>query len=263
MLFTDLRVYSGAEALYNCELQDNTRIVATNNIPKGSVICESLPIFTFNTADTTTDLLITLNHLDENSMDSLLERTRDLYPVSDKDMIAKLKEYDSKPSDAIVAQMMQQPEHIIVTKVVYNAFHTDKRTGLYFLPAKFNHNCIPNCKWICFDDTIIFLALRDITQGEELTHCYYPQCLIEEDKDKRAQIIKSEGRGKFVCSCPLCMGKVTRSDNYHIFVTRCQLGCFTCGSPVKSKCKGCKVALYCSPVCQKHGWKNHKLVCRK
>lgn len=264
ILLTDLRVYSAKEVLYNCELVDNTKIVAIEDIPKGSVICESKPIFTFKSADTTVSLLITLNHLEDDVMNLLLEMTKNLYPTTDKEMWQKLSEYDSHPSDTAIVQMMQQPEHIIVTKVVYNAFDLDNgMKGLYFLPAKFNHSCVPNCKWIYNGNTVVFYAVKNIEKGEELRHCYYPQCLVEDDKEKRAEIISIEGRGKFLCDCTLCTSEEERIKNYHMYVTRCKLGCFTCGKTANSKCRGCSVALYCSSECQKLGWSIHKLVCGK
>ena len=37
--------------------------------------------------------------------------------------------------------------------------------------------------------------------------------------------------------------------------------CDVCGKPASNRCAGCGSALYCSRVCQKSAWRNHKSLC--
>ena len=39
--------------------------------------------------------------------------------------------------------------------------------------------------------------------------------------------------------------------------------CALCGKTAETKCTACKAVFYCSKVCQKKHWKEHKFECKK
>ncbi|KAJ7707464.1 hypothetical protein B0H17DRAFT_1191955 [Mycena rosella] len=53
-----------------------------------------------------------------------------------------------------------------------------------------------------------------------------------------------------------------RQERYARFAARCCAGCSTAELPTRSICARCHRAHYCSVVCQKAHWKEHKQYCR-
>jgi hypothetical protein len=81
--------------------------------------------------------------------------------------------------------------------------------GLFLLESTTNHSCIPNCIVKYENDNCMkLIALRDIEEGEELTHSY-----IEESAplEERQEQLKSYD---FVCNCPKCISE-SNARIYH------------------------------------------------
>jgi hypothetical protein len=41
-----------------------------------------------------------------------------------------------------------------------------------------------------------------------------------------------------------------------------EIKCYTCNKPAESRCTKCIKTYYCSKICQKNDWQNHKLICK-
>ncbi|KAJ7476134.1 hypothetical protein FB451DRAFT_1245920 [Mycena latifolia] len=53
-----------------------------------------------------------------------------------------------------------------------------------------------------------------------------------------------------------------RQERYERFAARRCAGCGKGELPTRSICSRCRNACYCSPVCQKAHWKEHKQYCQ-
>lgn len=256
---------SNVESFYRCELVENSYIIATEDIPVGVTIYEGLPILETECFVNANELRDALFSLKSFEIDHYIEETRNMFPwKSTKQIVKKLEDLGMSKQNAV--EMSSRNEYILLVKILYNAFALDNgKHALYFLAAKLNHSCYPNCTWISNGSLLIMKTIRQIKKGEELTHCYYPQCLIEKNKRMRDEIIKISGRGNFICECELCMDKVERHPDFWM-QTEYKESCSCCGILFGklSRCSRCKNASYCSKECQSIHWKQgHKKICGK
>lgn len=81
--------------------------------------------------------------------------------------------------------------------------------GLFLLESTTNHSCIPNCIVKYGNDNCMkLIALRDIEEGEELTHSYIEETAPVEERQEQ---LKSYD---FICNCSKCMSE-TISKTYN------------------------------------------------
>lgn len=79
--------------------------------------------------------------------------------------------------------------------------HVAQRGGLFLLAARFNSSCVPNVNnhWDAARGVLVFRALRDIAQGEEL--CLGYGKLLARRDERRAELRAKFG---FECACEAC-----------------------------------------------------------
>lgn len=256
---------SNIECLYRCELIENSHILATEDIPVGVVIYGGLPILETECFENANELRDALSSCKSADIQYYISETKNMFPwKSSEQIVKKLEQLGLSKNDAI--EMSNRNEYILLVKILYNAFVLDNgKHALYFLAAKLNHSCYPNCTWGSNGSSLTMKTIRPIKKGEELTHCYYPQCVIEKNKKKRNEIIKSSGRGNFTCECELCQGKAERHSDFWM-QTEFKQSCGQCGLQFGKllKCSRCKNASYCSRECQSIHWRQgHKKICGK
>ena len=72
-------------------------------------------------------------------------------------------------------------------------------SGLYPSASVLNHSCSPNCILTYRGDTVTIRTIRDVREGEELTHSYIDLCQTTEE---RREILQAEYG--FKCDCERC-----------------------------------------------------------
>ncbi|XP_038070799.1 SET and MYND domain-containing protein 5-like [Patiria miniata] len=85
-------------------------------------------------------------------------------------------------------------------------------SALYQLQSCCNHSCQPNAE-IQFNDnnsTLTAVALRDITEGEEICICYLDECSRERSHHSRQKILRENYL--FHCSCVKCLEQCDDAD---------------------------------------------------
>ena len=99
---------------------------------------------------------------------------------------------------------------------------------LHINSAFMNHSCAPNTTLINSDmetDTVKVRAVKDISKGEEVTHCFITGGISSSQFGMKKYLQQSFG---FDCNCPVCSGKipnqeVIRSELVSIMITLPQL----------------------------------------
>lgn len=266
-MFEELKLRKGSnqERLYYSSIIHDG-VVATEDIPKGTVIYEGTPILSFKAPkdNSTFAILCSLNLLSTETINQLILEASKIFPITYDQFCEKCQNLGI-PDDNI-GMMFQQPEHLLVSKIMFSGFFQQNGLcGLYYMASKLNHSCYPNCSWVSNDDHLTMKTIRDVKKGEELTHCYYPECLIKDSIIERQKIINESGRGNFQCECTLCKEIEKRPKNFH-FATIINKACYSCGKrEINPKtCTGCKTAIFCNKECLAKHWKNgHKSVCKK
>jgi hypothetical protein len=231
-------------------------VVATCEIKKGMIIYEGLPLFTFECIDDNEDLAESLSKCD--ILDHLLAETeRKLYP-NDNQIIYNLYGKQGIDMNAMEGNMLKG--HLLAGKVFYNGFSLNNgKDGVYIKASKFNHSCKPNCFVIAEDELLIIRAIRDICPGEELTHCYIKECLVEKSREVRQAFLST--LADFECTCNLCTGK----EKEGLKSVNCYPFCDNCGLEIANplRCSQCKVVKFCSRECQGELWRSgHRKTCK-
>lgn len=223
---------SNKEVLYNCELVNNNSIVATSSIiPKGVTVYEGFPILSFPKQESIHNALLQLTAA---NLKSINEKTKGLYPGDSASL---------------------------VEKTTSNAFQSVEMQSLYYLASKLNHSCYPNCKWLDYGDKLVFETVRAIVKGEELTHCYYFECLLLDSAKERRELIAS--RGNFTCECSLCRKDEEKPSGFMQSILPNLDTCASCGASAGSYCVRCKSISYCCATCQRAHWNaGHKRICK-
>lgn len=165
------------EKLIHCEYDDKYKVIASTDIPAGTVVYYGTPQFIINTqcAEDVEE------QLDIIKYPWLVDVMAEFYPKGNNDLLMKVEK---------------------------NGFSLDGMVGMYLLASRFNHGCQPNCSWMSIGNNIIFKTIVDVKVGSELTHCYTPQVMIIESIEKRAKEMD------FKCTCTLCQGK-QQFNPYH------------------------------------------------
>ncbi|KAG8909175.1 hypothetical protein FRC01_007094 [Tulasnella sp. 417] len=75
---------------------------------------------------------------------------------------------------------------------------SDHPSALFLLPSLFNHSCNPNVGWVCFGDTMVIRAMRDIPKGSEVFIGYRSgdESFIDREEKLRHYFDK--------CTCDMC-----------------------------------------------------------
>ncbi|GAB6022314.1 hypothetical protein CHUAL_006438 [Chamberlinius hualienensis] len=86
--------------------------------------------------------------------------------------------------------------------VNYDREHLDQNEtigcGLFPLPARMNHSCVPNTSCQFYNDVMVLLAVKDILKGEELFLSYIP---LGQPIAFRKTMLNNRG---IICQCELC-----------------------------------------------------------
>lgn len=250
----DLLSDTGDEVLYNCQVQDNTKMIATCDLSAGIIVYQGHPILSYKSdaGKSTEAIFVALNFFNDFAIEDLYERVKDLYPKTLEEMLAEISKRRKNLNIKIIEEMCTQKEHQIIAKINCNAFALGDRKCLYYTGSKFNHSCYPNCLWDKTGEIMTMRTIREVKMGEELTHCY-PGCLLEKNVNKRRKVTLIGGL--FRCTCNAC----TDNKIFHF------MACDNCGND-KAKlmiCSGCKSSRYCSQECQRSLWSKHKIICKK
>jgi hypothetical protein len=244
----------------------NTRIIAVNNISKGTIISTSQPLLSFDRGSNEDDksltsaLFLTSDEIKLTLLSKLFRlfpRTDEDYNICSREFISRgLKEFNPERFRDIDEEMynniIKQPEHAIRIFIQYNHFRSQNKRYLYFLASFFNHSCNPNCVWIFNDDNIEISAIRDINNREECTITYWGNIFTLDVLETRRKFIKDIGG--FNCICSYCLSDDKRTR------------CYTCGQcdKILMKCGKCILTSYCGKECQTIHWKlEHKYFCGK
>lgn len=73
-------------------------------------------------------------------------------------------------------------------------------TGVWTLPGMARHSCLPTANFVCFGDTMIARAARDLKVGDEVTFAFWDVLVPIETRRQTA----TEKCGGFWCRCPRC-----------------------------------------------------------
>ncbi|KAI9905711.1 hypothetical protein PsorP6_013790 [Peronosclerospora sorghi] len=122
--------------------------------------------------------------------------------------------------------------------------HLVAAVGLFPICALINHSCQPNCIYSNGGDSLMEVrALRDITEGEELTLSYIDIDMEREERRKLLRATKhfdchckrcsmplSESIDRYVAGfcCPLCSSTATKENDYLLSENDSQLVCTAC-----------------------------------
>ena len=258
LLESELRAGSGKEIIYNC-FDDKNRVIVETDLPENSIIYQGHPILSYKCHSNTSNFVIlgALSALPNNMIGNLGARMENLYPRTREELASVLQNKFRGLSAELIETMIEQEEHKIIPKIDCNEYSSDGRKYIYLFASKLNHSCNPNCRWNIVNGIITIRTIRPVFRGEELTHSYYPECLIINNVEQRRHIIEKNGR--FLCNCDLCTKNIYRD------LSLIRISCDNCGSSdVKLfTCTSCKSVNYCSKKCQKTSWKKHKIVCQK
>ena len=106
------------------------------------------------------------------------------------DITVKLREvYESEGFPAMMMDEFNIPLPVVIG------------SGHYSTVARLNHSCDPNIEWRSVDGTnkLEFVALRDISEGEELFISYIDQTKSREDRNAELKSLYG-----FTCTCVRC-----------------------------------------------------------
>lgn len=270
VLDTDLTTCNNKEQLYRCQIENNEKIIASEDIEERSVVYQGTPFFTFqnNAESKTGGLLATFTISPEEVLDFFQEKMERLFPRDQASIINYVAQYENANEDTpeILELVAQQIQHVLVAKTYSNIFALNEfQAALYITASKFNHSCYPNCFCSVSGKTLTIKTFRPVQKGEELTHSYFPDCVEIENQEERQKLINTfSGRG-FTCQCELCLGQVTRPKNFAkaYFMIQSLPSCANCGRTRHLvQCSKCKKTNYCGKECQTRHWKlGHKKVC--
>jgi hypothetical protein len=172
-------------------------VIASENIPKGSIIIREKPALL---AEDALDAIYQLKSDDIGEFELLAPHTLDKYMIGYEDLcrdIARLPGY-MQPS---LRAMQPDRLRLLVAKFYRNAFtYTNHQSALLFQGALLNHSCDHNVDFhIDKNGDFLFHANRDIQAGEECCDNYLISC-----KRPLDFLLRQYG---FVCSCPTCAFK--------------------------------------------------------
>ncbi|XP_033099327.1 SET and MYND domain-containing protein 5-like isoform X2 [Anneissia japonica] len=85
-------------------------------------------------------------------------------------------------------------------------------SALYSLQSCCNHSCDPNAEvqFLENNSVLSLVALKDISEGEEITICYLDECSRQRSRHSRQNILKSNYL--FVCDCSKCQQQCDDPD---------------------------------------------------
>ena len=69
-----------------------------------------------------------------------------------------------------------------------NMNESEKNTGLWIMPSYFNHSCLPNAARFFLQDFVVFYAIRDIEENEEITTGYVG-CMSYKERQEVSKLI--------------------------------------------------------------------------
>jgi SET domain-containing protein len=196
-----------------------------------------------------------LNALPGPRIALLLARLFALWPRTEEDTLYALQR-QYQIDEKTTKMLLQQPEHLINAKLVANHFRDDDRRYVFGAGSKFNHSCMPNCKWILKPGgKFRVVAVNPILAGEECTISYVgDQAITPGVFDVFERRIDIRTITNFICTCVRCSKEVAA------------LPCLACGTrnlPANATCAKCKTARYCSKECQTKHWPTHKPICAR
>jgi hypothetical protein len=100
---------------------------------------------------------------------------------------------------------------VVAASPDYKSYH-GRITCIYAKASYMNHACDPNTTYKYTKELdLVFIATRDIPQGEEITHTYLGLELLGFPVSTRRQLIL--GQLKFNCMCSACINGLVRTVN--------------------------------------------------
>ncbi len=183
---------------------NNYRILANNNIIKGTIVLIEKPLIQFDSYDPIIIIYYMLKN-NNNYIQKLYPRQANIKLINTKNEynvnLIKLlnnanihiKKYLQKYDESILYQYYY--------KYLFNAFSINKKPSILPIGAMMNHSCKPNIIFFEKDNSIYFQALENINKGTELCYSYLRNYKYKANTDKSLYLINHYN---FECKCVMC-----------------------------------------------------------
>ena len=183
--------------------------LSTTHIPAGSVILTDIPI-----------LKVHATHADSNG--SVPLRFHNLTAAAIKHAYRELTEEQKNLFNTLDAG---EPSKLYpdvlekrVRRVLVNGFTLGEKGQTWIVCpriSRLNHSCVPNAGWFPIPNKDVYklMAMKDISEGEEITLCYRDELDGMIMHARRQLLLKDWG---FICTCEACgpfkpaVGKATK-----------------------------------------------------
>ncbi len=177
---------------------NNYKIIANEDIKKGTVILIDKPIYISN------NIIELLYLMLKNNTDNDLIN---LYPRND----IKLINENNNPYNIDLYKLINKSDKIMKKyllsinekqlyhyyyKILFNAFQINNKVCILKIGAMMNHSCSPNIIFYENNNNMIFEANCDIKKGTELCYSYFRNCKSNIDKHKYLL-----DHYNFICEC--------------------------------------------------------------
>lgn len=241
-------------------IENNTRMMALQHIPKNTIILSEYPVVTHNIKDAVDNMefynaLIKLSPEEKCKLEQLLI----LYPNTQEE-IQQMIEQRYAEASANVANILECRLDIIYR---CNRFEKLNKAFVYIIMSKINHSCMPNCCHIINNNGLVkLLTIKDISAGEECCIGYSIECIFMKDKAERVKFMEKEHF--FTCNCVACVKDIDPISILSSFKSiKGMKYCSNCGEKTKVfLCSKCKTVGYCDALCQKQHFSIHKNICK-
>ena len=232
------------DQLFGANVVDNSRIIATQLIPKGTLIYRGTPVVSYNerVSEKSCRIICVLSGKTDEKVASLSKLLSNLYPRTDEEYYKTLSLCYPDCTEFRFTQI-----NSIEVKLKINKFSTrGDEFCVYDTGSKFNHSCNPNCiERIDNDNCLTVYSAKDLSQGEECFIAYdRGLCLVPSTDYRREKLLDGFF---FHCQCSKC-------SEMDCVMCKTNTGTMLCGK--------CKRVRYCGRECQKAHWKSHRLTCQ-
>lgn len=185
--------------------------IATEDIPKGTIIIKEKPAFQINDKNIVSDILQLLYEILKCSDKSKRKRFKSLMPyelpnnnINSNELfnILKMLKITHPHIYSFLTNIKKEKLLLYCAKYACNAFDFDGKPVILFNGTVLNHSCLPNVIFGKVGEFMVFETVRHINKGEELCDSYID---ITDSKINRLNKLKSQYG--FTCTCCRCKNK--------------------------------------------------------
>lgn len=283
---TEFKVHDHTDALHKTvEIRNREAVFARARVPYGTIVYTGTPLCSFFLAEGADSMGITMSLMQLYRTDStpkkagkafakLYHGCQTHYPRTDAQFKAC---YGALPHKGVAQKLEILTARLMINKMQQYVEDEDSKVSrqcVYNQGSKFNHACVPNCRWqIDKEGRLVIAAMRDIEAGEEVTiHYRIMQEMIGFEPKEPAELRTKIRRHilkkyhMFECKCDHCTRKVVFSyPEQQTFIVSLQ----QCHGPEckailmdLERCEVCKVVAWCGAGCKAANAETHARVCK-